>query len=541
MFIKRTKNSAGQTYYHLVESYRKNGKVHQRTLLSLGRAEDGKLEHLAAAVAKHTDLMSAVDLAKNISIKDSYILGPLLVLQRLFETLGINATLRKIKTQHPKLEIDFVKTVFTLVAARFIRPCSKLGIHDELLKKMYPAMVDADVGLHHIYRSIDLLARHKNDIETSLYWHGRDLLNMHTDVILYDLTTLRFESVREDVGTLRRFGYSKEMRSDCTQVVLGLLVDKENIPLGFEVYPGNTFEGHTLSNIVEKMRKKFKVNRFIFVSDRGLMSKKNVTTLKENKGEFIVGMRLGQMRQRRDEIYAHENFIKINENFSYYETQHNGDRCLITWSLDRAERDKKVRDDILLKLQEKLTKKNVTSKNFVSNSNYQKFLKGFENGGRPTLNEAAIEAASKQDGFFAILTNVADQTAVELLNSYKELWKIEDSFGELKGTLKARPIFHWTDDRIIGHLTMCFLAHLCEAHLAYALRISETMTETSANTERPLSAARSMRDLVDVRVIPVKLGINTLWVRTDITGHSSKIFSALSLRIPPKVLKISEM
>ena len=87
--------------------------------------------------------------------------------------------------------------------------------------------------------------------------------------MLYDLTTLRFESTRTDLGKLRQFGYSKERRSDCTQVVFGLLVNRDGIPLGFEVFPGNTFEGKTLSDIVDKMRKKFNVRRFIFVADRG--------------------------------------------------------------------------------------------------------------------------------------------------------------------------------------------------------------------------------------------------------------------------------
>ena len=103
--------------------------------------------------------------------------------------------------------------------------------------------------------------------------------------LTYDLTTLCFESTREDLGTLRRFGYSKEMSSDCTHVVLGLLVDPEGTPLGFEVYPGNNFEGETLKDIVIRLRYKFSVRRFIFVADRGLFSEANLEHIRHECGE----------------------------------------------------------------------------------------------------------------------------------------------------------------------------------------------------------------------------------------------------------------
>jgi len=119
-------------------------------------------------------------------------------------------------------------------------------------------MIDHDLALQHIYRSLDILAEHKEHIEQSLYQYKKDLFSINVDIVLYDLTTLRFESTREDLGALRKFGYSKEMRTDCTQVVFGLLTDTDGIPLSFEVHPGNTFEGKTLKGIVDKMKKSFR-------------------------------------------------------------------------------------------------------------------------------------------------------------------------------------------------------------------------------------------------------------------------------------------
>ena len=547
MYLKVTKNSAGQAYYHLVESYWEKGRSRQRVLMSLGKVGEDRIEEAIEALSAHKAVFTIMELARSISIDDTYILGPLLVLEKIFECFGINSTLDRLVKEHPRLEFDLKKIIFTLVAARFVKPGSKLKVYEHWLKKLYPEMVDSDIGLHQIYRALDILHNSKEEIERSLYWHDRDLLSMEVDVVLYDLTTLRFESTRQDLGSLRRFGYSKEMRSDCTQVVFGLLLGTDGVPLGFEVYPGNTFEGDTLKDIVEKMRQKFKVRRFIFVADRGLFSAKNLKHLRgddpKDVGEYIVGMKLGVFKKRHDEFYDLSRFQWISNELAIYETTHEGERCVITWSKVRAERDQKTRADILAKIQKKLSSKKVTAKTFVSNRNYQRFLIGLANGETPQINEKAIAEDSKRDGFFGIVTNVKNFTATEVVVSYKQLWIIEDAFGEIKGNLKARPVFHWHDRRIIGHLTMCFLAYFCEAQLTKALREKNLVLESPAINDdvidpRPLTVVEAMRELSEVRAIPVKIRSNTIWVRTDIAGNAAKLFHAIGIQIPPKVLNV---
>jgi len=515
--------------------------------MSLGRVGEDRIEEAIEALSAHKDVFTLMELARSISIEDTYILGPLLVLEKIFERFGINSTLDRIVKEYPRLEFNLRKIIFTLVSARFVKPGSKLKIYEHWLKKLYPKMVDCDIGLHQIYRALDILHDSKDEIERSLYWHDRDLLTMEVDVVLYDLTTLRFESTRQDLGNLRRFGYSKEMRSDCTQVVFGLLLDTDGVPLGFEVYPGNTFEGDTLKDIVEKMRNKFKVRRFIFVADRGLFSAKNLEHLRghdpKEVGEYIVGMKLGVFKKRHDEFYDLSRFQWINEELAIYETTHEGERCIITWSKVRSERDQKTRADILAKIQKKLSSKKVTAKTFVSNRNYQRFLTGLSDGETPQINDKAIAAEAKRDGFFGILTNVKNFTPKEVVVNYKQLWIIEDAFGEIKGGLKARPVFHWHDRRIIGHLTMCFLAYFCESQLTKALREKNLILESPAIDDnvidpRPLTVVEAMRELSEVRAIPVKIRSNTIWVRTDIAGNAAKLFHAIGVQIPPKVLNV---
>jgi len=365
------------------------------------------------------------------------------------------------------------------------------------------------------------------------------------DVVLYDLTTLRFESTRTDIGKLRKFGYSKERRSDCTQVVLGLLVTPEGVPIGFEVYPGNTFEGKTISSIVDKLREKYRVRRFIFVGDRGLFSKKNLEELRGDgrHGEFIVGMKLAVFKKRHKEFYDFSRYYWINDNLAVYETTHEGDRCIITWSRARAERDAKAREDILDKIRRKLSKKKINAKEFVTNTTYKRYVVGLNNGKKLVLNEKAIAEDAARDGFFGVVTNIEGTSAQKIVENYKTLWIIEDSFGELKGTLKARPVFHWTDERIVGHLILCFLAYYCESLMTIALREKGLMLESPAIDEeiikpRPLTVVEAMQELQEVRAIPVKMGGSTMWVRTDISGNAFKLFSAIGLKPPPKVLKL---
>lgn len=541
MYIRITRNKKGDAYYHLVESYREGGKVKQRTLLSLGKVEEGKLEQLSQAISKHLDTIYVLDLARHVDIKEAYIYGSLYVLERLSEQLGIDHILKEIGHQHKRLTIDLKKVLFTLIASRFIKPVSKLALYDHWIERLYPVMVDHQIALQHIYRSLDILSRHKEQIEQSLYLHRRDLFSINLDIVLYDLTTLRFESTRTDLGALRKFGYSKEMRTDFTQVVLGLLTDTDGIPLSFEVYPGNTFEGKTLQGIVDNMRKKFSVRRFIFIADRGLFSARNLEHIRTSDGEFIVGLKMGELQQQlQQDFYNLEHFDFINDELAIWETTLGQDRCIVTWSKSRAERDRKTREDVLDKIRSKLGKKHPKSKDFLSNQNYQKYVI-LQDDEKPVLNQKAIEQQARKDGFFGIITNVGNMTVAEIVFNYKQLWKIEDSFGELKGNLKARPVFHWTDERIIGHLMVCFLAYLCQAHMTNALRglnekLQSKSTDKKIIKQRQLTTAQAIQELNAVLAIPVKVKSETIWVRTDIAENAQNLLKALGMRIPPKIL-----
>ena len=165
--------------------YRDQGKVRQRVLLSLGKVGEDRLDELISTIGRHKNVLTAIKAAKSLNIEDTYILGPLLVLQNVFARFGITTLLDNIVHQHPKLEFNFPRIIFTLIAYRFINPSSKLKVFEHWQDKLYPEILSGKDELHHFYRALDLLSQHKDDIECSLYWHQRDLCNMSVDVVLY--------------------------------------------------------------------------------------------------------------------------------------------------------------------------------------------------------------------------------------------------------------------------------------------------------------------------------------------------------------------
>lgn len=315
------------------------------------------------------------------------------------------------------------------------------------------------------------------------------------------------------------------------------------MPLGFDVYSGNTYEGKTVSNAVLKLKEKFQIRRFIMVGDRGLFSNENLKLFESEGKEFIVGLKLGLLKNRYEEIYNLKNFQWITEDIATYETRYKGYRCIVTWSRKRANRDKKVREDILRKLEDKLSKGSSKTQDFISNSNYRQYVSYPSSKGKPVLNKESIRQAEEKDGFFGIITNTRDLSSREIILNYKRLWKVEGAFREFKSTLKTRPMFHWTGERILGHLVLCFISYLCEAYLSKKLEekgisLKDEAIKDKRIKSRPLSVVEAMLKLKEVRAIPVKFKGKTIWIRTDITGNAADVFKAIGVKIPSKQLKI---
>ena len=175
--------------------------------------------------------------------------------------------------------------------------------------------------------------------------------------------------------------------------------------------------------------------------------------------EFIIGMKLWAMNdQEQKKITSLTEGDYETEEFKVVELSHPEGRLIVTWSRERAHRDRQVREDLLAKLKARLAREDDPS-SLISHKGFKRYLKVVTQG-KVVINAKVIRQEESRDGLFGILTNVPKEglPAPEILRRYKELWKIEDAFGEIKGILEARPMFHWTDQRIEGHMMICFLA-----------------------------------------------------------------------------------
>ena len=535
-----SRNSRGRAYLQIVRSYRQGGKVRQEVLFTLGRLDvlqaTGQIDGLVAALGRYATRQQLVDLSQDVAIEQVYHLGAAHVVSRMLERLKLTAMFDRLAAKHPRMKWPWVAIITGMILSRFIEPCSKRRLNMEQWGRIYPGILEREAPpLKSFYRAMDVLWKHREEIEAGLFDRGghRDLFNRELDVVFYDLTTLYFESTNATDGELRRFGYSKEHRNDCTQVILGLLVDREGVPVGYQLFPGNTYEPHSLPKILEKLKAKDHIQRVIMVADRGLVTEENVGELRQAGMDFILGMKLWSMStQEQEAVLDKSQYRAINKDGTCLirETTHNGERLILTWSQTRAERDAKIREKVLERLRAQLTPK-PTVKRFVTNKGYRQYLKGLD-AGQPALDEQAILESQKRDGFFGVLTSVpAEQMkGEEVYDRYRDLWHVEDAFGEIKGPLETRPMFHWVDPRIQSHVLICLLAYYVEAIMVREFR----------KAQGGFTVGQWFRALNQVYAIPVDVRGTRAWVRNEMKGIAAEGYELMGLKLPDRVLKIEK-
>lgn len=540
MFVRRTQ-SRGHTYLKIVRNERLDGKVKQKVLFTLGRLdkllETGELDGIVGALSRYCEKQSIIDITRDMKVEKVYYFGMADVVKRMMTRLGLMKILCSVEEKHKRLAMKWSELIYGMILSRFIIPCSKKRFKEEWLDKVYPDLLSAgQPSLSAVYRALDILHEHRDDVEKALFdCDGkRDLFNQELDVVFYDTTTLYFESVDDKSGDLRRFGYSKEHRTDCTQVVLGLLVDVDGIPVGYELFSGNTYDGKSIPGILEKLKNKYHIKRVIFVADRGMISGENLKEIRKAGLEFIVGMRLWKMSDEivKDvvDLSKYQPVCKTEKLF-VREMKHEGERLILTWSDERSQRDAFVREEILEKIKHKFERK-VDAKDFVTHKGYKQYVKGLEEG-KPELDMEAIQAAKRRDGFFGVLTNVSCEklSNIDVYARYKDLWHIEDAFGEIKGPLQTRPMFHWTDKRIRSHVLLCLLSYYIEAHIIKAFREDKKEKGT---------AGEFFRALNEVYAIPFQVRAKKVWIRTEMLGTVAKGYQRLKLKIPERILKFEK-
>lgn len=442
MFIRKLKNRSGSTSLQIIS--KENGRY--KVLKTVGCAttwrEIEQLESLAREeIEKITGQQKlfgfSIDQAiENVilSLENSNIrtLGPELIFGKIFNHIGFD-----------QIHSDMFRH---LVLSRLAFPLSKLKTC-EYLYRYQGVSLDIDA----VYRFLDKLqSQYKDLVESICFEHTKKILGGMVSVVFYDMTTLYFEASDED--DLRKIGYSKDGKHQHPQIVIGLLVGLGGLPIGYDIFEGNTYEGHTLIPFLEKMSFKFNLSKPIVVADCGLLSTKNILALEKGEYEYILGGRIkNESEHLKKQIIEHayldgecRSFIKEGET-----------RLIVGYSKERAKKDAYNRERGLKRIEKQVKTGKLTKAN-LSQRGYNKFLK--MNGEiNIEMDYQKVNEDAKWDGLKGYITNskLSDNDAIE---NYKNLWHIEKGFRMSKTDLRIRPVFHRLHHRIEAHLCIAFTA-----------------------------------------------------------------------------------
>lgn len=471
-FIRIEKKKSGD-YIRIVRTVRKAGKHTHQTLYSLGKVQDYTSEQLAR-IGKKLLEASGEGLPELITIQGQqleelgrYNYGFYLVYHRIFCFYGLDKIFERI-AKRKKLSFNLSNAIMLMLLERLHDPVSKRG--NFFNQDDYLGI--APVKLQHLYRSLDYLANNQQYLQQHIFQHNRNLFNQQIDVVFYDVTTFYFESEVEEEDMLRQKGFSKDGKIGNTQVVFGLMIDKHKNPIGYHLYKGNTFEGHTFIDAITQLKTQYQIDRMVVVADRGMLSEKNRQAVTDQGYEFILGERLkslpGKVKESMLDLSQYEQeWISSAQNpviIRYKTFRHEGRTIIATYSQKRAEKDKKDREERIAKA-ELLLKHPSQLKNKA-----RRFYLKQEGKDRYILDEAKINHEAKYDGLLAITTNTREVSPEQVLDHYHHLFQIEHSFRTFKSYLQTRPMFHWTDKRIEGHICLCYLSYVLLNHLLQRIK-----------------------------------------------------------------------
>jgi transposase len=321
-------------------------------------------------------------------------------------------------------------------------------------------------------------------IQSKAYYATKQVLGGKINVLFYDATTLYFESFIED--DLKQNGYSKDFKFNQPQVILALLVTQEGLPIGYEVFPGSCYEGHTVIPVLQKLKERYELEKIIFVGDKGMLNEENLSFLEGQNFYYIVGARLRNLAEGlTKEVLDLEKYqMETEDKEDKYIVINRGDsrRLIVNQNATRARKDKYDRDKAIEKVIKKL-RKSKDPKTLISNYGYKKYIT-VEGDANIKLDESKLAEEAKWDGLHGVITNLQDKKAQEILAHYRGLWEIEESFRISKHDLKVRPIFHWVPPRIQAHLAIAFMAFTCVRHLEHRVALQyQCMSPEAIRTE----------------------------------------------------------
>ncbi len=461
--------------------------------------------------------------------------GGYLFLQKLFYKIHLDYICKKISEKY-KFEYNLTEILAHLIYGRILCPVSKLGTYEysqSFLEK-------PSYGLKDVYRCLEIIAKEKDYIQSSLYKFSKQIGKRNDRILYYDCTNYYFEIEQED--GIRKYGLSKENRPNPI-VEMGMFMDGDGIPLAFCLHPGNTNEQKTLKPLEEQILQEFNHSKFIVCTDAGLSSIANRKFNNAGDRAFITTQSIKKMKSFQkewalstkgwhlpgktesfdlDRILNDETLCHAYRNSTFYKEQWFNENnieqhYIVTFSIKYRNYQRQIRDEQVERAKAALKSQNKQDR--TRQTDYKRFITRIDvtDEGEVAenkvyaLNENKIAEEEKYDGFYAVATNLEDSPE-QIIRINQHRWEIEESFRIMKSEFKARPVYLHRDDRIIAHFTTCFLALVIFRYLEKSIGHEYTCPEI-------LSTLRSMkfRKITNEGYIPA-------YTRTDLTDDLHETF-----------------
>lgn len=565
-------------YVQLAHNFRdpKTGKARAQVLYSFGREEEldqAALRRLVTSIERFLSPEESLKLQAErsapetaLTFKDSRPVGGTWVLQSLWREIGIDKVIKK-QLRERSFEMPVERAIFSMVANRALDPGSKRAVEDWVANDVYLPGLE-NLQLQHLYRSLDALLDMENDLQKEVFFAVSDLLNLEVDLLFFDTTSTYFETEGEDkplveqskdggAGSkaassqagdsddeayfLRRRGHSKDSRPDLAQVVIGLAVTKEGIPIRVWTWPGNTADVSRVAQ-VKKDLIGWKLGRVITVLDRGFMSESNLRELQKTGGHYIIGEKMRAGKDAVGEALAKAGrFQTVTHNVEVKEiVVGDGEarkRFVLVRNPQQQKKDQKHREETVERIKAELVAIDKLDKSqhakavcrLLSHQTLGRFLKR-DKKGWPVLDKAKLAADQRLDGKYLLLTSDDTLPTADVALGYKQLLEVEDAFRTLKQTLELRPVHHRLSRRIEAHVLVCWLALLL-------IRVAEVRAERA--TKETYTWARMRTELDRIHLGHFASNDGDVYQRTELRPAHERLLDAIQVEHPPQFFQIS--
>lgn len=401
------------------------------------------------------------------------------------------------------------KILNDLVIARLVYPCSKVETFE---------FISDFFGINHsrrdFYRTLNDLLPLKDEVERKAIYVAKKYFDFSFNIVFYDLTTLYFESFETD--EIRRIGFSKDNKSSNPQIMIGLLVNNQGFPVSYQVFPGNKFEGNTVEPSIVSLKNKYKIKNLTIVADAAMISEKNISLLKNNNLDYIVGARMANLPLETIQEISQQ--LKQEDDKTVRVTIVGKDDLVCHFSQKRYVKDKRELETQLKRAEEIL--KTPSKAEIIKRA---KFLVRTQSNNEKNQEKPKFELNSKLvvkakfllgiKGYFT--SHKTQNSDLEIVQKYKQLWNVERSFKISKSDLKARPIFHNKEQAIKTHILICFMA------LAIAKYI-EIKTGKSIK-----SVIKELKKVTDARIYD-KISKREMVMRSKMNDEVKEILKMIS-------------